>query len=608
MSLRKCTLHVFHSAAVLESPLNFIEITEHEWGRDVKLHDKSQTTFITPATTNTVAFEHIFGIYNLPSGPYAALLLDSESFVAMKTPLINIRLAKNIIIVPLILKRNPLSAIKEREEKITLDLLHQAFATHKFFYSPSGYDLTLTQQVSQKYESSKIDSSLSSWKKSDRRFFWNHNVMSDFITIEAHNWIVPFMSAYIEFVPDCNVDDEKFSILFISRRSCHRQGCRFTRRGIDNLGNCANFCETEQTLLFPSGKITSYVQIRGSIPVIWKSPSSLKYDPIVSIDNDITNCNSYCEDHFQSLNDIYAVGRGAMILCVNLIDKKKDQEKLGMAYMKTIENIKSRLPCLIRYEWFDFHAETKKKGKWNNLSKLLMQVDADFTSIGYFSLSPNGEVLHRQNGVIRTNCMDNLDRTNVTQSLFARRSLLSQLDKLSGTANSNVMDSPYKKFEKSYKVIWANNADAISNMYAGTGALKVDFTKTGKRTLKGMYNDVVNSMLRYYTNNFCDGSKQDCIDLVLGKYSPVAVYDFEMKSEALSTSLYKLCTLLALTFLCVDMLPRVIPILKVDAASMLLRAIGFVAFFAVIGFLIIFKYGSKIGERMVGRPKIVIEY
>ena len=71
----------------------------------------------------------------------------------------------------------------------------------------------------------------------------------------------------------------------------------------------------------------------------------------------------------------------------------------------------------------------------------------------------------------------------------------------------HVLNSPWKTFEKVYKGIWANNADAISIGYAGTGALKVDFTKTGKRTVKGMINDGVNSCIRYYVNNFTDGMR-----------------------------------------------------------------------------------------------------
>ncbi|CAM9312069.1 unnamed protein product, partial [Heterosigma akashiwo] len=56
-----------------------------------------------------------------------------------------------------------------------------------------------------------------------------------------------------------------------------------------------------------------------------------------------------------------------------------------------------------------------------------------------------------------------------------------------------VLESPFKTFEKIFKDVWGNNADAISNLYAGTGALKTDFTRTGKRTKKGLLMDGWNS-------------------------------------------------------------------------------------------------------------------
>lgn len=45
----------------------------------------------------------------------------------------------------------------------------------------------------------------------------------------------------------------------------------------------------------------------------------------------------------------------------------------------------------------------------------------------YFMVSSDGKVSSEQSGTFRSNCMDCLDRTNVIQSLLARRSLQSQL-------------------------------------------------------------------------------------------------------------------------------------------------------------------------------------
>jgi hypothetical protein len=62
----------------------------------------------------------------------------------------------------------------------------------------------------------------------------------------------------------------------------------------------------------------------------------------------------------------------------------------------------------------------------------------------------------------------------------------------------------------------------MSVLYTGTKALKTDFTRTGKRTFKGAIDDGVNSLQRYYINNFCDGYNHDCYDVALGKLTPSA--------------------------------------------------------------------------------------
>jgi hypothetical protein len=56
--------------------------------------------------------------------------------------------------------------------------------------------------------------------------------------------------------------------------------------------------------------------------------------------------------------------------------------------------------------------------------------------------------------------------------------------------------------------VWADHADAISNAYGGSAALKSDFTRTNQRTRKGAFDDGVKSLLRYLKNNFFDGARQ----------------------------------------------------------------------------------------------------
>lgn len=156
--------------------------------------------------------------------------------------------------------------------------------------------------------------------------------------------------------------------------------------------------------------------------------------------------------------------------------------------------------------------------RWDRLQILVDAVADKQEEYGYFMVNSEGKTVAQQKGVFRSNCMDCLDRTNVIQSLLARRSLQSQLQRM-GVLNVGQRIEEQAEFEKIYKNAWADNANACAVQYAGTGALKTDFTRTGKRTRWGLLMDGWNSMIRYYKNNFSDGFRQDSIDLFLGNFA-----------------------------------------------------------------------------------------
>ena len=74
----------------------------------------------------------------------------------------------------------------------------------------------------------------------------------------------------------------------------------------------------------------------------------------------------------------------------------------------------------------------------------------------------------------------------------------------------------------------AQNGDALSRIYAGTGALNTSFTRSGKRTLAGALSDATKSVSRIYISNFVDKGKQMAIDALLVSRS-CAAYDREAK-------------------------------------------------------------------------------
>jgi hypothetical protein len=95
--------------------------------------------------------------------------------------------------------------------------------------------------------------------------------------------------------------------------------------------------------------------------------------------------------------------------------------------------------------------------------------------------------------------MDCLDRTNVVQSAVAGWALSAQLAELNLT-----IDLQKDISTQWFNVLWADNGDAISRQYAGTSALKGDFTRTRKRNWVGALSDFSLTLNRYYNNVFGD--------------------------------------------------------------------------------------------------------
>jgi len=58
-------------------------------------------------------------------------------------------------------------------------------------------------------------------------------------------------------------------------------------------------------------------------------------------------------------------------------------------------------------------------------------------------------------------------------------------------------------------------SQALSKIYAGTGALKSSFTRHGKMSLAGAIADARKSATRLYINNFTDKARQNTTDILL---------------------------------------------------------------------------------------------
>ena len=146
--------------------------------------------------------------------------------------------------------------------------------------------------------------------------------------------------------------------------------------------------------------------------------------------------------HFQD-----QTGRYGDQIVLNLVNTKGYEAPMAQEFWNYIQAIAypnlrysaySSLVINPSYFPFDFHLECKNM-KFERVSVLVSRLEQQdlLRKQGYFSYDfQKNQVLSSQTGVIRTNCMDCLDRTNVVQTEFARQSLLKQLDafNLSGQA------------------------------------------------------------------------------------------------------------------------------------------------------------------------------
>jgi phosphatidylinositol 4-phosphatase len=363
-----------------------------------------------------------------------------------------------------------------------------------------------------------------------------------------------------------------FTFVLITRRSRYRPGTRYFSRGIDEQGHVSNFNETEQIIILndhnssgPGGfgggstqngaavgsrgretQVLAYVQTRGSVPVYWAEINTLHYTPKLQV-RGIESAVQAAKLHFDEQIRLYGDN-----WLVNLVNQSGRERQVKQAYedivkilvtspqedteadritrekfhVVTAQKEKHELDR-IHYVYFDFHHETKGL-RWHRAKLLMDQIGDPIMKHGYFrgvdmpgDSQGRMEVRNQQTAVVRTNCMDCLDRTNLVQSMIGRFILTIMLiDQDVMKSGENADDD--SAFEHMFRNIWADNADIVSKAYSGTGALKTDFTRTGNRTRKGMFQDFVNSVTRYFMNNFGDGPRQDAFDLFQGNYLPTS--------------------------------------------------------------------------------------
>ncbi|KAI1404879.1 putative SAC1 protein [Hypoxylon fuscum] len=531
---------------------------------DIRL---SETTTLPKRVSRVSSIAGILGFIRLRLDKYAIVITKAQPMGRLKGHMVY-----KVISTDFLPMRE--RQIRDPDEDNFLSLL-KTFVMKGPMYFSYGIDLTNSFQ-----RQASMDSSSPLWMRADDRFFWNRHVQSDLINFRKMGnrsqpgqqpsvdpYILPIMWGTLEIRPT-TFRNTPLTVVLITRKGRYRAGTRYFTRGIDEEGHAANYNETEQIVVIndtggglggyagssdmQSGKygaegkemqVLSYVQTRGSIPVYWAEINALKYTPKLQV-RGIETALPAAKKHFDEQIRIYGDN-----YLVNLVNQKGREKRMKEAYEQMVQMLVSSPSEKVKgdtitdekfhiiepssskqeydrlhYVYFDFHHETKGM-QMQRAMLLVEQLQEALIAQQYFrgvDMPANGglETRNYQTSVVRTNCMDSLDRTNVVQSMLARWTLDRMFVDLGLLQRGETFSTADPAFEFLFRNLWADNADTVSKAYAGTGAMKTDITRLGKRTKAGALGDGKVAVMRYWLNNFRDGPRQDAFDLFLGAYEP----------------------------------------------------------------------------------------
>ncbi|OMH80142.1 Polyphosphoinositide phosphatase [Zancudomyces culisetae] len=394
-------------------------------------------------------------------------------------------------------------------------------------------------------------------------FVWNYQMITNGrlkLGVGA-GWIMPLIHGYA-VQSKLGMIGKDIYITLIARRSRVFAGVRFLKRGVNAKGYVANDVETEQivhTMEFTSFDMpnsnpnsnphySSYVQHRGSIPLFWsQDTSAMKPKPPI----ELNISDPYFRTaglHFQQLFKRY----GTPIIALNLIkirETTKRESMLGDEFFECIKYLNLGLPDNKKILYISWDMSRAKRNREDDVLAILEEIGEEAISLtGFFhngpepyinylkrkdeaefrtrresaeySRTPNVIMAYRknrrlQNGVLRSNCIDCLDRTNAAQSIIGKVAFAHQLYELGALAE------PYLPFDSDAAVIleemYRDLGDTIALQYGGSHLVNTVETYRKVNNWSSSSRDFLVTLKRYYSNSFVDAERQEGINLFLEK-------------------------------------------------------------------------------------------
>ncbi|KAL1327253.1 hypothetical protein HN51_037325 [Arachis hypogaea] len=346
----------------------------------------------------------------------------------------------------------------------------------------------------------------------DQEFVWNGWFSQPFANIGLPRHCVTLLQGFAECRSFGSSGQLEGIVALIARRSRLHPGTRYLARGINSCYSTGNEVECEQLVWVPkragqSVPFNTYVWRRGTIPMWWGAELKITAAEAEIYVSDIDPYKGSVQ-YYQRLSKRYDTrnlntsagenpSRKAMvpIVCINLLryGEGKSESILVQHFEESLNFIRStgKLPYtrvhLIHYDW---HQSIKLKGEQQTIEGLwkLLKAPTILIGISEGDYLPSrqrindcrGEVIYnddfdgafclrtRQNGVIRFNCADSLDRTNAASFFGSLQVFMEQCRRLAISLDSDIAfgyqstNNHYGGYTAPLPPGWEKRSDAVT--------------------------------------------------------------------------------------------------------------------------------------------------
>ncbi|BGO89600.1 hypothetical protein NBRC10512_001549 [Rhodotorula toruloides] len=371
-----------------------------------------------------------------------------------------------------------------------------------------------------------------SYHEGTREFVWNTHILRPLRALrdsldpqvqsafDSRSFILPVIQGFYG-ASEVTLGAEKVMLAVISRRGWARAGTRFLKRGIDDAGNVANFAETE-TILQTRDKTLSFVQVRGSVPLIWTEVPHWHGPVEVHLTEPVDAVSlPPLLSHFRWLVKEYSEVHIYNLLSDLPTGSLAAEALLGQAYSAILSLAQAKDPNLadkVIYEAHSIHKDEMVSGGLARVPDIIAQdLEPHVTEFGATiarvdALTGKYSLLAPQKGTFRVNCRDCLDRSNLGEFSISTAMLAQQCQKLGlPSFRGSALETLHRK-------LFADSGDALAMIYAGSGTISGSFVRTGKTTARQMAENAANSEKREIQALLHDKDKNRATEILTGQY------------------------------------------------------------------------------------------